>query len=505
MSKQNFEAFLRENSPVLGKEMYNSEGVAVDVFSIKNASNMNSFKLQNEIADKILSQVVDDEVLESEIPCNVLLVGDDDNQIRKAAAVTICRLNMLEEDIDDIPDESISGSGRNCPILAELDLKDSKPDIGGVSSNLLRETKFSVLTAGMGLKSALYSGLERENLKDQIEAIKCSARVHVFVAVPPNLLEEPEIQELIADRGFIAVRMYETDRAYFRDFYDRALEETGRAFESEELKDAVFNAMVRGSGDNLSEEGIISYLTKAEKTAGKTFQKSDFEAIFNLNLDDSYKKLRGLTGLENIKTFIEEQTAVRVLQKSNPSGRLSSGNLVFAGNPGTGKTTTAELFSDILTSEGISNGRFVTAARSAIIGSYVGHTAPKVEALFKKARGGILFVDEAGFLLNRNSGGFIDEAIKEFVRYMELYKDDVIVIFAMYMNEVEGFLALDEGLASRISEIVKFEDYSEEELRAITKSMILEKGFEASEDALDSAVKYLAEKKSRESRTFGNA
>lgn len=73
------------------------------------------------------------------------------------------------------------------------------------------------------------------------------------------------------------------------------------------------------------------------------------------------------------------------------------------------------------------------------------------------------------------------------------------------MNEVEGFLALDEGLASRISEIVKFEDYSEEELRAITKSMILEKGFEASEDALDSAVKYLAEKKSRDSRTFGNA
>ena len=73
----------------------------------------------------------------------------------------------------------------------------------------------------------------------------------------------------------------------------------------------------------------------------------------------------------------------------------------------------------------------------------------------------MLFVDEAGFFLNRGAGGFVDEAIKEFVRFMELYLD-VTVIFAMYESEVADFLGKDEGLASRNAQEEHFGDYTTE-------------------------------------------
>ncbi len=72
---------------------------------------------------------------------------------------------------------------------------------------------------------------------------------------------------------------------------------------------------------------------------------------------------------------------------------------------------------------------------------------------------------------------FTSEAVKEFVRYMEMYPD-VTVIFAMYSSAVNDFLKLDDGLRSRISRIVKFNDYSVDELCKITEYILREKGYE---------------------------
>nr|MCR5626049.1 AAA family ATPase [Lachnospiraceae bacterium] len=177
-------------------------------------------------------------------------------------------------------------------------------------------------------------------------------------------------------------------------------------------------------------------------------------------------------------------------------------SMIFYGNPGTGKTTCAQLLAGIMADKGVSNSSFTMASRADIIGKYVGHTAAKVAALFEKARGGILFVDEAGFFLNEGSGGFLQEAVKEFVRFMELYPD-VTVIFAMYEKEAASFMKLDEGITSRISRMVAFEDFSEKELKDIFIHMLKEKEYSINRPAVEAAMDYINSLKNKKS--FGNA
>ena len=109
-------------------------------------------------------------------------------------------------------------------------------------------------------------------------------------------------------------------------------------------------------------------------------------------------------------------------------------------------------------------------------------------------------MDEAGFFLKDSDRGFTGEALKEFVRYMENYPD-VTVIFAMYEHEMQDFLALDEGLSSRIARKVQFADYSTEELMEICQSMLREKGYGIDEMAREYVRGYLAGR----DEDFGNA
>ena len=210
-----------------------------------------------------------------------------------------------------------------------------------------------------------------------------------------------------------------------------------------------------------------------------------------------YRKWRPLT----FDDVISQQHITETLKNQIRTGRTAHAYL-FTGSRGTGKTTCAQLLAGIMAEKGISNAAFIMASRADIVGKYVGHTAAKVSELFEKARGGILFVDEAGFFLNESSGGFIQEAIKEFVRFMELYPD-VTVIFAMYEREASEFLKLDEGLSSRISRMVEFEDFSDRELQDICMHMIREKGYAVARNSIKPAFGYIA--KMREEKNFGNA
>ena len=176
--------------------------------------------------------------------------------------------------------------------------------------------------------------------------------------------------------------------------------------------------------------------------------------------------------------------------------------MLFYGNPGTGKTTSARLLAEVMAEYGTTNATFIEASRADIIGKYVGTTAVKIAELFEKARNGVLFVDEAGFFLNKGAGGYVNEAIKEFVRFMENCPD-VTVIFAMYEKEVEEFLNLDAGLSSRISRMVRFKDYSIQELQDICMHIAKENGYKLEKEALMTAMDHIAVLK--RGRNFGNA
>ena len=155
---------------------------------------------------------------------------------------------------------------------------------------------------------------------------------------------------------------------------------------------------------------------------------------------------------------------------------------VFTGNPGTAKTTTARLLAAIMKENGLlAQGKLYELGRSDLVGKYVGWTASIVKEKFQKAKGSILFIDEAYSLLDGHTGLYGDEAINTIVQEMENCREDTVVIFAGYPVEMEQFLSRNPGLRSRIAFHISFDDYTAEELYQITQLIVEEKGMLLSE------------------------
>jgi SpoVK/Ycf46/Vps4 family AAA+-type ATPase len=164
-----------------------------------------------------------------------------------------------------------------------------------------------------------------------------------------------------------------------------------------------------------------------------------------------------------------------------------SRHLIFAGAPGTGKTTVARLYKEILTALGVlGGGPLVEVARADLVGEYIGHTAQRTREAFNRARGGVLFIDEAYTLAPRNGAGndFGHEAIDTLVKLMEDHRDEVVVIAAGYTEEMAGFLAANPGLSSRFSRQVLFENYSADELATIFWQHAVAAGYECADETL---------------------
>lgn len=205
------------------------------------------------------------------------------------------------------------------------------------------------------------------------------------------------------------------------------------------------------------------------------------------SLSNGYDKLQSMVGLTEIKSIIDQIISAQKMNKARRDMGLdvvcSSKHMIFTGNPGSAKTTVARLLASILYDEHVLNkNKFIECGRQDLVGRYVGWTAKQVETQFQKARGGILFIDEAYSLVEKE-GLYGDEAINTIVQMMENYRDDVIVIFAGYPDKMERFLEKNEGLRSRIAFHVDFPDYNAEELCDILKSMSKENGYTLDEEA----------------------
>ncbi|MCO5971381.1 right-handed parallel beta-helix repeat-containing protein [Actinoallomurus soli] len=204
------------------------------------------------------------------------------------------------------------------------------------------------------------------------------------------------------------------------------------------------------------------------------------------DLDDLLAELDELIGLARAKQEVGDLVTLTLVAKQRERAGLPppplSRHLVFAGSPGTGKTTVARMYGRILAALGVlAKGHLVEVSRVDLVGEYVGHTAPKTQAAFDKARGGVLFIDEA-YLLSSGSDDFGREAIGTLVKLMEDHRDEVIVIVAGYPDEMDRFLAVNPGLASRFTRTITFEDYSSEELVTIVGEQAGKLHYELSED-----------------------
>lgn len=216
----------------------------------------------------------------------------------------------------------------------------------------------------------------------------------------------------------------------------------------------------------------------------------DFMLDRDENAASAYDKLQQMIGLNAVKKVLHKAIANYKLHKLYTEKGISKENaslyMVFTGNPGTAKTTVARLFAEILKDEKVlPTGSFVEAGRADLVGSCVGSTAPLVKQKFKEAQGGVLFIDEAYALCDGYSNGYGDEAIHTIVQEMENHREDVIVIFAGYPEPMQQFLDRNPGMRSRIAFQVAFEDYSIDELCAMTKLMLSRKHMTATEAAME--------------------
>jgi Cdc6-like AAA superfamily ATPase len=121
-----------------------------------------------------------------------------------------------------------------------------------------------------------------------------------------------------------------------------------------------------------------------------------------------------------------------------------------------------------------------------LVGQYLGHTAQRTKDAFDRARGGVLFIDEAYTLSPRGGMGndFGREAIDTLVKLMEDHRDEVVVIAAGYTDDMERFLASNPGLSSRFSRHVQFENYSSDELVTILSQHAAAAGYECPDETV---------------------
>ena len=198
---------------------------------------------------------------------------------------------------------------------------------------------------------------------------------------------------------------------------------------------------------------------------------------------DALEELNNLVGLEKVKHEIKKMiNMVEFNKKRIASGKVPEKQTLhaaFMGNPGTGKTTVARLLGEALYEAGVLSGeefRFVEATESDLISSSVGGTAEQTQHLLEKARGGILFIDEAYSLDKKGSSvNFGIEAVNTILKFMEDNRDDIMIIFAGYTKEMEEFFKTNPGLRSRVPNNFIFEDYTGDEIVQLGE-MILKKG-----------------------------
>jgi SpoVK/Ycf46/Vps4 family AAA+-type ATPase len=231
------------------------------------------------------------------------------------------------------------------------------------------------------------------------------------------------------------------------------------------------------------------------------------------SVDTILKELDELIGLDSIKKKVKEYTTYLnfiKIRKEKGFEDLEKINLhaVFTGNPGTGKTTVAKMLGKIYMELGLlSKGHVIEVDRSDIVAEYIGQTAPKTKEVIKKAKGGILFIDEAYALARKNddSKDFGKEAIEILLKEMSDGDGDLAIIVAGYPEEMTNFLESNPGLKSRFNMYYEFPDYTPQELMQIAEYTAGKRSIQFSADAKEVLYKRLVDSYRERDKSFGNA
>jgi len=226
------------------------------------------------------------------------------------------------------------------------------------------------------------------------------------------------------------------------------------------------------------------------------------------------EQLDALVGLENVKSHITRLRAYARVQAERAKAGMNTGedrsnHMIFSGNPGTGKTTVARIVGQLYQEIGLlRRGHLVEVDTSDLIAGYVGQTAIKTSEVIDSALDGVLFLDEAYRLTERDRGGFAGEALDLILTRMENDRDRLLVIAAGYTGKMRDFVAANPGLRRRFPDqnVIEFLDYPPGQLFEILVGFLAAKGHTI-DPAMMKLLRRIVEAlyAKRDEASFGNA
>ncbi|MDN3354772.1 right-handed parallel beta-helix repeat-containing protein [Actinomadura sp. DC4] len=343
-------------------------------------------------------------------------------------------------------------------------MEDHRDDLVVVAAGYSHEMR-KFLGSNPGLASRFSRTIEFDNYStgELVTIVEQMCDQHRFeLDEDARVLLSARFEAMVRDESFGNAR---TARKTFEEMIDR---QARRLASTTELTPADLTRLLPADVGDAASSGI---------GAGARGEAADLDLLL--------ANLSGMVGLAQVKQEVTEMVNLLAAARHRKDAGLAvpsiSRHLVFAGPPGTGKTTVARLYSQLLAAMGVlAAGHIVEVTRADLVGQYRGQTAIRTKEVFGKARGGVLFVDEAYTLTPRGSdeSDFGREAVDTLVKLMEDHRDDTVVIVAGYTDRMAGFLASNPGLGSRFTHHIHFPDYTPEEMVTITQQHATATGYE---------------------------
>ncbi|MEV5828598.1 AAA family ATPase [Spirillospora sp. NPDC052242] len=205
---------------------------------------------------------------------------------------------------------------------------------------------------------------------------------------------------------------------------------------------------------------------------------------------DPFAELAACVGIEPAKREVEalvaEAEAARLRREAGMAAAARPRHLVFAGGPGTGKTTVARILGRIYADRGIlSSGHLTEVERADLLGEYATESVLRVRRAVEQALGGVLLVRDAHALVSSGDPARGREVLDVLIASVQAHTDDLVVVLTGPEAELNGLLKAHSDLAAFFPRTVRFPGFTEDELVRVFAAKAADAGFALADGVLD--------------------